>query len=97
MGKWIIKVKTERCKFKSIPNTLSNIQYLIKTQKQIHDWKEKVKERMIEAVICRIAMHPENLYVHTLTFKELDYRDALLITLYFVVLGISISKIRPIG
>ena len=31
------------------------------------------------------------------TFLRLDYRDALLITLYFVVLEISIPKIRPIG
>ena len=32
-----------------------------------------------------------------LTFLGLDYRDASLITLYFVVLGISIPKIRPMG
>ena len=29
-----------------------------------------------------------------LTFLGLDYRDALLITLYLVVVGISIPKIR---
>ena len=32
-----------------------------------------------------------------LTFLGLEYRDALLITLYFVVLGISMPKIRSIG
>ncbi len=32
-----------------------------------------------------------------LTFLGLDYRDALIITLYFVVLVISIPKIRLIG
>ena len=32
-----------------------------------------------------------------LTFLGLDYRDASLIILYFVVLGISIPKIRSIG
>ncbi len=32
-----------------------------------------------------------------LTFLRLDYRDVLLIRMYFVVLGISIPKIRPIG
>ncbi len=32
-----------------------------------------------------------------LTFLGLEYRDASLITLLFVVLGISIPKIRPIG
>ena len=32
-----------------------------------------------------------------LTFLGLDYRDALLITSYFVVLGISIPKIKSIG
>ena len=32
-----------------------------------------------------------------LTFLGLDYRDALLITLYFVVVGISIPKIKTIG
>ena len=31
------------------------------------------------------------------TFLELDYRDASLITLYFVVLGISIPKIKSVG
>ena len=31
------------------------------------------------------------------TFLGLDYRDASLITVYFVVLGISIPKIRSIG
>ena len=32
-----------------------------------------------------------------LNFLGLDYRDASLITMYFVVLGISMPKIRPIG
>ena len=32
-----------------------------------------------------------------LTFLALNYRDALLSTLYFVVLGIHIPKIRSIG
>ena len=32
-----------------------------------------------------------------LTFLGLDYRDALLITLCFVVVGISIPKIKTIG
>ena len=32
-----------------------------------------------------------------LTFLGLDYRDASLMTLYFVVLRISIPKIRSIG
>jgi hypothetical protein len=32
-----------------------------------------------------------------LTFLELDYRADLLLTLYLVVTGISISKIRQIG
>ena len=32
-----------------------------------------------------------------LTFLGLDYRVALLETLYFVVPGINIPKIRPIG
>ena len=32
-----------------------------------------------------------------LTFLELDYRDALLIKIFFVVLGTCIPKIRPIG
>ena len=31
------------------------------------------------------------------TYLELDYRVALLIILYFVVLGINIPKIRSIG
>ncbi len=35
--------------------------------------------------------------MYILTFLGLDYRDALLITIYFVVIGISIPKIRPIG
>ena len=30
------------------------------------------------------------------TFSGIDYRDAPLITLYFVVLEISVPKIRPI-
>ena len=33
------------------------------------------------------------LFKDTLTFLGLDYRDALLITLYLVVIGISIPKI----
>ena len=37
------------------------------------------------------------LFKDILTFWGLDYRDASLITLYFVILGISIPKIRPIG
>ena len=37
------------------------------------------------------------MFMDKLTFFELDYRDASLITLYFVVLGIGISKIRSIG
>ena len=37
------------------------------------------------------------LFKDLLTFWELDYRDASLITLYIVVLGISIPKIRSIG
>ena len=32
-----------------------------------------------------------------LTFLGLDYRDASLITLYFVVIEISIPKLKPIG
>ncbi len=32
-----------------------------------------------------------------LTFSRLDYRDASIITMYFVVLGIRIPKKRPIG
>ena len=32
-----------------------------------------------------------------ITFLGLDYRDALLITLFFVVLVISITKIKQIG
>ena len=45
----------------------------------------------------------EKLYKYRILFKDiltilgLDYIDALLITLYFVVLGISIPKIRSIG
>ena len=31
------------------------------------------------------------------TFLILDYRDALLIILYFIVIGISNQKIRSIG
>ena len=31
-----------------------------------------------------------------LTFLRIDYRDVLLIALYFVVLGISIPKIRTV-
>ena len=37
------------------------------------------------------------LFKDILTFLGLDYRVALLIILYFVVPGISIPKIRPIG
>ena len=37
------------------------------------------------------------MYKDILTFLGLDYRDAWFITLYFVVLGISIPKIRSIG
>ena len=37
------------------------------------------------------------LFKDILTFLGLDYRDTLLIALYFVVLGISIPKIRSIG
>ena len=37
------------------------------------------------------------LFNDILTFLGLNYRDASLKTLYFVVLGISILKIRPIG
>ena len=32
-----------------------------------------------------------------ITFLVLDYRDASLITLYFVVVAITIQKIRSIG
>ncbi len=32
-----------------------------------------------------------------ITFLELDYRDASLMKVYFVVLGISIPKIRSNG
>ena len=37
------------------------------------------------------------LFKDKLTFWGLYYRNASLITLYFVVLGISIPKIRSIG
>ena len=37
------------------------------------------------------------LFKDILTFLGLDHRDVSLITLYFVVLGFSISKIRSIG
>ena len=33
------------------------------------------------------------MFIEILTFKGLDYRDASLVTMYFVVLGISIPKI----
>ena len=44
------------------------------------------KSRIVRFVECLI-----------LTFLRLDYRDATLITLYYVVLGISISKISSTG
>ena len=37
------------------------------------------------------------LFKEKLTFLGLDFRDALLLTLYRVVIGISIKKIRLIG
>ena len=37
------------------------------------------------------------IFMGILRFLGLDYRDASLITLYFVVLGISIQKIISIG
>ena len=37
------------------------------------------------------------LFKNILTFLGLDYRDASLITLYLVVIGISIPKIKRIG
>ena len=37
------------------------------------------------------------LFKNILTFLGLDYRDASLITLYLVVIGISISEIKRIG
>ena len=37
------------------------------------------------------------MFMDILTFLGLDYRVASLIILYFVVPGISIPKIRPIG
>ena len=55
---------------------------------------------------CRIKIarkFVEKLLKYRIMFKDnlislvLDYRDASLITLYFVVLGISIPKIRSIG
>ena len=55
---------------------------------------------------CRIKIlnkYVEKLLKYRLIFKDiftflgLDYRDASLITLYFLVLGISILKIRSIG
>ena len=55
---------------------------------------------------CRIKIvskFNEKLFKNRIMFKDilmflgLDYRDASLITLYFVVLGISIPKIRSIG
>ena len=55
--------------------------------------------------ICRIKIVSkfiEKLFKYRIMFEDiltllgLDYRDASLIKLYFVVLGISISKIRSI-
>ena len=37
------------------------------------------------------------LFKDILTFLRIDYRDASLITMYFIVLEISIQKIRAIG
>ena len=41
-----------------------------------------------------IVQKYKRLFKDILTFLGLDYRDASLITLYLVVIGISIQKIR---
>ena len=54
--------------------------------------KNKIESKFIEELLKYRIMFKD-----ILTFLGLDYRDALLITLYFVVPGISTSKIRTIG
>ena len=62
-----------------------NIEYkCIKVEKNLSKFFEKLLK-------CRKINQDK------LTFFGTDYRDALFITLYFVVLGISIAKIRSMG
>ena len=52
----------------------------------------KILKKFVEKLLTYRIMFKD-----ILTFSGLDYRDAPLLILYFVVLGISIPKIRPIG
>ena len=47
----------------------------------------KIVSKFVEELLKNRIMFKD-----ILTFLGLDYRDALLITLYFVVIGISIQK-----
>ena len=53
-------------------------------QEKVHSFKHKFVAKL------------RKYRIHILSFLEFDYRDALLIILYLVVLGIIISKIRLI-
>ena len=54
--------------------------------------RNKIVSKFVEKLLKYRIMFKD-----ILTFLEFDYRDASLITVYFVEIEISIPKIRPIG
>ncbi len=56
----------------------------------------KSVDKSIHKIVAKLLKY-RILFKDILTFLGLGYRDALLMTLYFVVLGVSVPKIRSIG
>ena len=57
----------------------------------------KVVRNKIVSISVEKLLKYRILFNDILTVLRFDYTDSSLITMYFVVLGISIPKIRPIG
>ena len=58
----------------------------------MYKWRIKILIKFVQKLFKYRIM-----FKNIFTFLGLDYRDALLKTLYFVVLVISIPKIKSIG
>ena len=59
--------------------------------KNINLYKSRKKNKIVSKSVEKLVKY-RILFKNILTFLGLDYKDASLITLYFVVLGISIKK-----
>ena len=58
--------------------------------------KDKSFDKIIRKFVAKLLKY-RTLFKDILTFWELDYRDASLIILYRIVIGISTPKIKSIG